>query len=359
MLKRSPVEIVYDSETQNTYETFRIPALVETSDGKLLAFAEGRVESARDDAVTHVLLRTSADLGNSWSELAVVQADGDRTIGNPAPVVDCDTGVIWLFFCKDNREIWLTSSTDNGSTWKEPVNMTQELTRPEHGGFIATGPGHGIQLTHGNRAGRLLVTAYGHQNATATNTAGSKSFSLFSDDHGETWQVGESTQEQAPGLPDGNECMPVELGDGTIYLAIRNNMVNAGRAFARSDDGGTTWDVVQLESSLPAPVCQASILKRNTPDGQTECFYAAPARQATSRKDKSARQKLSLWRSRDDCRHWSKVGVIDRGPSSYSDLAVLNNNELGCLYSAGETKYFGQIRFVRLQIKSSNEDKSQ
>lgn len=66
--------------------------------------------------------------------------NGD-TSGNPAPVVDQLTGKVWLLFCRNlgdgneslicqgkaPRTVWLTSSKDDGATWLEPEEITDEV----------------------------------------------------------------------------------------------------------------------------------------------------------------------------------------------------------------------------------------
>ena len=53
--------------------------------------------------------------------------------------------------------------------------------------FIGSGPGCGIQLKHGDKAGRLVFPIY------FSNEAGHISCScMYSDNHGASWQRGES-----------------------------------------------------------------------------------------------------------------------------------------------------------------------
>ncbi len=73
-------------------------------------------------------------------------------VGNPAPVADSATGKLILAFCRDNREVFTTESTDDGVTWANIVNITNVANS---GGwrFVGTGPPGGIQLS----SGRLLI----------------------------------------------------------------------------------------------------------------------------------------------------------------------------------------------------------
>ena len=73
---------------------FRIPTIIRTSRGTLLAFAENRVTDCGDDGPDHALvLRRSVDNGDSWGPLIEVQKDSEppcddcpSAISNPNPV---------------------------------------------------------------------------------------------------------------------------------------------------------------------------------------------------------------------------------------------------------------------------------
>jgi sialidase-1 len=335
--------VVWERDTHG-YTIFKVPTLVTDRERKiLLAISEGRVDSMADDAVIHLVLRRSFDAGKSWSDMSVIHKSGKQTVGNPTPVVDRETGIIWLFFCVDNKEVWLTSTADAGLTWAPPTNLTSTLKRPEQTKFYATGPGHGIQLERAPKRGRLLITAYASQSAVPPNTSGSKSFAIYSDDHGKTWQAGQVTQESVAGGPDGNECMAAELSDGRLYLTIRNNLTQGGRGYSTSDAAGTTWSPVRIEAGLPEPVCEASLIAHRVGDARATHFYTAPSVSAKGRKDKSARRDVSIWRSTDDCVTWKKEALLWSGPSAYSDMAVLADGTLCVILEAGQKRYDDKV----------------
>jgi hypothetical protein len=83
-------------EKDGGYFIHRIPALLTTDKGTLLAFCEARMESPSDAAPTDVVLRRSVDNGKTWTSIQVVAHFPSATVGNPAPVQDRKTGVIWL-----------------------------------------------------------------------------------------------------------------------------------------------------------------------------------------------------------------------------------------------------------------------
>src|SRR5207244_2570531 len=99
------------------YRAFRIPAMIVTPRGTVLAICEGRKKSTSDSGNIDLVLRRSTDGGKTWEPLRVIIDDGDNTAGNPCPVVDRQTGTIWLPFCRNNREVLVTFSRDEGETW--------------------------------------------------------------------------------------------------------------------------------------------------------------------------------------------------------------------------------------------------
>jgi len=81
------------------YHTFRIPTLLLTRPGTLLAICEGRKTSRVDHGDVDLVLKRSSDDGRTWGPLELVYEEGGDekvTIGNSCPVVDQITGVIWL-----------------------------------------------------------------------------------------------------------------------------------------------------------------------------------------------------------------------------------------------------------------------
>ena len=125
------------------YHTYRIPALIVTRQGSLLAFCEGRKNNRRDHGDIDLLVKRSTDGGRTWSDQQIVYEEGgteEITIGNACPVVDRETGTIWLPFCRDNRDVLVTKSIDDGVSWSEPVDITADVKNPEWS-WVATGPG--------------------------------------------------------------------------------------------------------------------------------------------------------------------------------------------------------------------------
>ncbi|MFP4621499.1 MAG: sialidase family protein, partial [Bacteroidales bacterium] len=250
---------VFKSGT-NGYHTYRIPSIAVTNKGSVLAFCEGRMYSRRDHGNIDLLLKRSTDGGKTWSQQKIVYEEGDTakiTIGNPCVVVDRETDHIWLTFCRNNDRVFVTSSEDDGITWSEPREITSKVKK-DNWGWYATGPGSGIQIQQGEYKGRLVIPC----DHVTEKTERRYSHVIYSDDHGETWELGGiSPQDHV------NECEVVELADGRLMLNMRNyDRSQSARQVAISDDGGITWKNQHFDKELTEPVCQAAIERHTWPE---------------------------------------------------------------------------------------------
>ena len=69
------------------YHTYRIPALIATTKGTVLAFAEGRKDSGSDQGHTTSSMRRSLDGGKTWTPCKLSKNDGTNALNNPTTVV--------------------------------------------------------------------------------------------------------------------------------------------------------------------------------------------------------------------------------------------------------------------------------
>lgn len=340
---------LFESGTKG-YHTYRIPALITTTRGTILAFAEGRVKNSGDSGDIDLLVRRSTDGGRTWSEQQVVWDDGPNTCGNPCPVVDSRTGTIYLLMThnlgvdheghiiektsRGTRTVWLSRSTDDGVTWSTPVGITQTTKDPDWG-WYATGPGVGIQKQHGPHKGRLIIPAnHSYSNAgpyARRSTYGYGAHVIYSDD-GLTWHHSQ------PIHPNVNESQLVELSDGRLMMNMRSYFGDNRRRTAISDDGGVTWSEVRKEEELIEPVCQASIIRLDRENGKPWFLFANPA--------STRRENMTVRLSKDDAATWPIARPIYRGSSAYSCLAPLPDGDIGLLYEADGYRRIVFTRFT-------------
>ncbi|GMW01888.1 MAG: hypothetical protein AMXMBFR84_30240 [Candidatus Hydrogenedentota bacterium] len=346
--------VVYQAG-QGPYHTYRIPAVIETPKGALLAFAEGRKEGQGDAGNIDLIVRRSNDGGATWGEMKVLWDDGANTCGNPCPVVDDTTGAILLLMThnlghdkegaiirgesESTRTVWMMKSDDDGHTWTAPQEITQSTKDPSWG-WYATGPGVGIQLKHGPHVGRLVVPC-DHSYPDAEHSIGEGGFGfgshvIYSDDHGETWHLGGVVR------PFVNECQVVELSapSGAMLLNMRAYFRRQLRSVARSADGGATWSNPVDDKALIEPVCQAGLVRVAWPQSGTpgKLLFTNPA----SLKRENMTARLSM----DDGATWSHARSVYTGPSAYSCPIDLGD-EMGCLYERGEKHPYESIVFAR------------
>lgn len=331
------------------YHTFRIPALYTTMNGTLLAFAEGRVNSASDTGDIDLVLKRSFDLGKTWEPLQVICDMGEDTCGNPTVVQDETTGRIWLFmthnYGEDDiteinngtsrgvRTFWSSYSDDDGATWSEPVNRFSEVQPPDTR-WDATGPGIGIQLRHGPAKGRLVIPAIGRN--------------IESDDHGATWR-------QSGPLPPGlNEATVVELTDGRL---MRNDRLSDNKHIRRrgisiSHDQGATWSPIRYDETLIDPIVEASIVRYMPSDntvGNRMLLFANPA-------STQVRENMTVRISEDDGETWSMAKTVYKGPSAYSSLTVLPDGRVGLLFEGGEYTPYDKIMLAVFHLDWFHEE---
>lgn len=335
---------------QEGYHTYRIPSLIRAANGDLLAFAEGRKNSASDTGDIDLVLKRSHDDGRTWTKQEVLWDDGPNTCGNPCPVLDRTTGTLWLLLSHNpgsaheqdirnqrgagTRTVWVMHSTDHGATWSAPTEITASAKMPGWR-WYATGPGVGLQLESGPHAGRLVVPC-DHTFQNGEGGREPRSHAIYSDDHGATWRIGGSI---GPGM---NECQAVELYDGlgTLLMNMRSGRGHAVRAESRSQDGGLTWTEPQDAPPLVEPVCQASLLRWDrAKSGRGRILFSNPAAP-------KKRVNLTVRLSDDNAVTWPRSLVLQPGPAAYSSLVALSETTAGCLYENGDQRPYERLTFA-------------
>lgn len=336
-----PSRIPLFTEGDNGFHSYRIPSLVVTRKGTILAIAEARKRDKSDFGHIETVCRRSSDGGRTWGPIQVVAKDGENAVQNPTAVVDRTSGTVFVMLIRIDgalrsekdlvaspartRSVWLARSLDDGATWETPEDITESVCRADWRDCVP-GPGVGLQTT----GGRLVIPAC-HFKVGASMDDGINA-PLLSDDHGRTWRLGGDTE------PLMDESHVVERSDGSLLLNMRSNRRLGRRGTAVSPDGGATWSRVADDPTLVEPVCEGCLIRYS----DAHLLFSNPGR--ATRGDRS---HLTLRVSYDDGKTWPVARVLDEGPSAYSCLAVLPDRTVGCLYEHGKRSPAQTISFAR------------
>ena len=356
-----PNALVFQEKTGG-YDCYRIPAVVKANNGDLIAFAEARKGGGsfcNDTADISTVYKRSTNNGKDWGPTTLlIEGHGDVK-GNPTAIAVPGTNRIVLLSTMQcvaphdscGRIPRVSISDDNGVSWGAPRVLTTELGFASAPAWLATGPSHGIVLTRGAHAGRLVA---GMNFTVGSQGSGSL---IYSDDQGTTWHRG-ATDTKAVTTMKPQEISVVELNDGRVYAAARNQTnsedmcLDGGaknRLSAISSDGGQTFSSgFTYEPDLITPTVQASTVRMSATDkgaAYNRLVFAAP-----STCDK--RRQLVLRSSFNEGGNWQSnaegVLVWDQD-TAYSDMLSLSATSIGVLYEAGPTGNSRQtIRFSTL-----------
>ena len=327
-------------------DNYRIPAITTAPNGDLLISYDERPKdngNGGSDAPNpnHIVQRRSTDGGKTWSAPTYIHqgTETGKKVGysDPSYVVDHQTGTIFNFHVKsydqgwggsqagtdpDNRGIIqaeVSTSTDNGWTWTHRT-ITADITKdnPWTARFAASG--QGIQIQHGPHAGRLV------QQYTIRTAGGAvQAVSVYSDDHGKTWQAG------TPIGTGMDENKVVELSDGSLMLNSRASDGSGFRKVAHSTDGGQTWSEPVSDQNLPDSVDNAQII-RAFPNAAPDDPRAKVLLLSHSPNPKPwSRDRGTISMSCDDGASWVASKVFHEPFVGYTTIAVQSDGSIGLL----------------------------
>lgn len=311
----------------------RIPSLTTSKKGTLLLFTEARKISSTDKTPTDIALKRSEDNGKTWSKIQVLTNSGADAFMDPVALVDKVTGRIFLFttlwpsedHSKLKNTAWVIISDDDGLSWSQPRDITKEIVAPNHyiGGF---GPGAGIQMVGNRFKDRLIVPT------RQTDREISKNRTIYSDDHGETWSIGNTA-------PDGGEYQIAE----SPHNILRSNL-RAGkgkRTVSVSEDGGVSWSDshidFRLQSSVDYGGCQGSMLGIDD-----MLFYVGPAGGLGSANNED-RQNLFIYRSLNGGDTWENDYLLHDKSAGYSCITQLSDGRLAVVFETSDSKGFPKM----------------
>ena len=353
---------------------YRIPALAHLGDGVLVAAWDGRPNSAADSPNPNsIVFRHSVDNGATWSAIGTIAQGhvGTSTVkqdgySDPSLIFDAETGALFMFsvYSKDqgfwgstygnspdSRTIMnaaVVRSDDGGLTWGEPRLIT-DVAKPSGGtttngayspvagdvkGMFATS-GEGIQLKYGQYAGRL-IQQYAATVLQPNGSTAVQAYSVYSDDHGQTWQRGAFVGSAM------DENKTVELSDGRVMLNTRDNAGGHFRKVAISTDGGVTYGPVSQDFELPDPTNNASIT-RMFPDAEQGSSAARKLLFTNSNNALDGGRNNGTARvSCDDGATWPGIRQIEPGSFGYSTATSIADGRYGVLW---ERNYTNNMQF--------------
>jgi len=385
-------EVVYHRSTvwavgENGADGYRIPGIVVSGSGTLLAFSEERPLYGDADPKSLVVKR-SRDRGISWSDNIYIEISNgeywreNRDAVHPdddpikkevwtniAPIVDRETNRIFFFYAlsegkiKDQNlqrytRVYYKYSDDDGISWSGRKEVTTLLNANENGqpnkdsdgkwmtdengfpcdylgrAFHMPGPGHGIQLEDG----RLLLQVWNRkalgildQGEIPVEDRVYGVSTIYSDDHGESWHFGSAFGQEL----NINESRMVQLENGDIYMNARYVPTIPGernnhRVTAISTDGGVSWGNMQIDEDFPASNhCDAGLAKVVISEGKDLLLYS-------KNESVDGRKNLVVRLSQDQGQSWNISKVLDEGPAGYSDIAVTEDGTVHILYETGK-----------------------
>lgn len=331
---------------QDGYPNYRIPSLVLTPKGVLLALCEGRTKND-DHAANDLVLKRSNDGGEKWSKLQLVRDEGEATCNDPVMTV-LDSGRVLLFFARFPADAhtknvvpgfegkvtrhFVMHSDDDGAAWSEPREVTR-MVKPKNAQATSQGAGVGIQLNIGPRKGRILVPMW--QRIGEGKQIETFAFTAISDDSGATWHhsqpVPHGRGDERP-WHNISEAVLIELNDGRIMMNGRNanGPVPFHRKLSFSADAGETWSTCTEEKQLPEPQCHGSLIRIKTGDN-TAMLFANPNSQ-------DGRKNGTVYLSHNEGKTWPVSRMLVPGVFRYNCLAQLPDGTLLCLFEQGPTK---------------------
>ena len=332
---------------------YRIPAICTAPNGDLVAVCDARSKHGGDlDScqAINISCRRSSDNGSTWSDPQYTWKwtwnDEERwAASDPSFIVDNETKTIFLFYnvweCANNKGVYqffVQESTDNGLTWSEPRNISNDIAfqgwnfggQRGQGGFIFITSGSGVQLKDGTLIHTLV------------RVGGPTEVALFgSDDHGKTWHhIGNPAKQ-------GDECKFAELEDGSWMINSRGRA--GGREVHRSTDKGMTWQST-FDKNLLDPACNGQLLRYPLAcakkSGKEQNENLPEAVLLFSNCKASGRRNLFVRTSWDDGATWNEGVCVEPAGAAYSDMTILKNGEVGVLF---EGAGYSTIRFCRLE----------
>ncbi|WP_166646938.1 sialidase family protein [Prosthecobacter fusiformis] len=362
--------------TPDNKPNYRIPGILLAPNNDLLVIAERRNDGPGDIGNHDIVMKRSSDQGKTWSDEQMI-FDDEKRVCTDLTLGRDQSGKLWIFFLRDKKRFVYLSSTDSGVTWQGPVDIHEQVTKPEWDklkgkpsteevknpkGRMAMwekdwdqrygcGPGKAmVQM----KSGRIVVPAR-HREDAGKGRFRSYAHSFYSDDQGATWKLGGNV-----GIYT-SECQLVELADGRLRVISRDESPldspdNIRHLTAISEDGGETWGQFGRLEELISPRCHGST-ERLTLAGihdKNRLLFSSPASPIRQTEHPYGRYNLTVRLSYDEGTTWSTGRTIWPHPGSYSDMVVMDDHSIGYIYERaekGSTHYWDELHFARFNLE--------
>ncbi len=364
--------LVLRAAGQDNCDTYRIPGLVTTGKGTLIAVYDNRYNNSKDlQEDVDIGMSRSTDGGQTWEPMKVIMDMGEyggrsqrlNGIGDPCVLYDDKThtlwvAALWMSGSSPDQMLWwaskpgmkpeetgqfiLVKSADDGLTWSDPVNITSQIKDPSWQ-LLLQGPGRGITTKDGTLVFPAQFKADTGTKALDGGQYTCHSTVVTSRDGGKSWQIGTGAKSNT------TEAQVVELADGRLMLNMRDDRNRRdkgetnGRAVATSTNLGKTWEVhPSSNSALPEPNCMASIISANVSiDGAKKqvLFFSNP-------NNKEARTNMTIKASLDGGLTWPEeyhTELNAAGGYGYSCMTMIDENTVGILYEGTKDLIFQKI----------------
>ena len=321
------------------YFTYRIPGLVMSPSGTILAHCEARKNDKEDRGDIDIVMARSEDNGLTW-QMKKILDEGTRTVNNLVGIADRITGRIHFLYNVDYRQCYYMYSDDDGLTFSRPRDITPELAtiRAQYNWeSIGFGTGHGIQLRNGRLIAPFWMKSARGKSKGPNDTFISRVCVVYSDDHGKTWTTGAIVDSEKGSKP--TESTLVQLTDGRVMINSRNEMDEHRRLIAYSSNNGNSWTKPFLHQQLLEPISMGSIIRLSTSEksDKNRILFVNPHNLLNTQGGgkRADRKSLSIKVSYDEGETWSFNKVLEEGLSGYADLAVGSDGSIFCFYERG------------------------